>query len=70
MRSPRSPIDAEWLQRALADTESVLRDHAHAERKVAATAMGLVVQYVDLPERVEAMTELAPSGPRCTSRRY
>lgn len=59
MRSPRSPIDAEWLERALADTEAVLRDHAHAERKAAATAMGLVVQYADIEELVEAMTALA-----------
>lgn len=59
MRSPRSPIDAEWLALALEDTDAVLRDHAHAERKAAATAMGLVVQYADLPELVEAMTTLA-----------
>ena len=59
MRSPKSPIDAAWLQAALTDTESVLRDHAHAERKAAATAMGLVAQYDDIPELVEAMTELA-----------
>ena len=39
MRSPRSPNDARWLARALEDTEAVLRDHAHAERKAAATAM-------------------------------
>jgi tRNA-(ms[2]io[6]A)-hydroxylase len=59
MRSPRSPIDETWLAGALDDTESVLRDHAHAERKAAATAMGLVAQYADIPELVEAMTALA-----------
>ena len=59
MRSPRSPNDAKWLACALDDTESVLRDHAHAERKAAATAMGLVAQYADIPELVEAMTTLA-----------
>ena len=59
MRSPRSPIDAAWLTHALSDTEAVLRDHAHAERKAAATAMSLVVQYADIPELVEAMTSLA-----------
>ncbi|MDP6944910.1 MAG: tRNA isopentenyl-2-thiomethyl-A-37 hydroxylase MiaE [Myxococcota bacterium] len=59
MRSPRSPNDTPWLARALEDTEAVLRDHAHAERKAAATAMGLVVQYADIPELVEAMVALA-----------
>ena len=59
MRSPRSPVDATWLAQALDDTESVLRDHAHAERKAAATAMGLVAQYAEIPELVEAMTALA-----------
>ena len=59
MRSPRSPIDDAWLQGALADTDALLRDHAHAERKAAATAMGLVAQYADIPELVEAMTALA-----------
>jgi tRNA 2-(methylsulfanyl)-N6-isopentenyladenosine37 hydroxylase len=59
MRSPRSPVDATWLTQALDDTEAVLRDHAHAERKAAATAMGLVAQYADIPELVEAMTALA-----------
>ena len=59
MRSPKSPIDAAWLQAALTDTESVLRDHAHAERKAAATAMGLVAQYADIPELVEAMADRA-----------
>ena len=59
MRSPRSPNDAEWLACALEDTAALLRDHAHAERRAAATAMGLVVQYADIPELVEAMTALA-----------
>lgn len=59
MRSPRSPVDAAWLDHALSHTEYVLRDHAHAERKAAATAMGLVAQYADIPELVEPMTALA-----------
>ena len=39
MRSPKSPNDEVWLRLALEDTEALLRDHAHAERKAAATAM-------------------------------
>ena len=59
MRSPKSPNDDAWLRRALEDTDALLRDHAHAERKAAATAMGLVAQYADIPELVSAMTALA-----------
>ena len=59
MRSRKSPNDDAWLRRALEDTDALLRDHAHAERKAAATAMGLVAQYADIPELVSAMTALA-----------
>lgn len=35
----------EWLERALADMDEVLLDHAHCEKKAASTAVGLLFRY-------------------------
>jgi tRNA-(ms[2]io[6]A)-hydroxylase len=44
----KTETDPRWLERALADFDAVLIDHAHAEKKAAASAMALVSAY---PER-------------------
>jgi hypothetical protein len=59
MRNPRSPQDPVWLARAVEDTDALLEDHAHCERKAAATAMALVARHPELPDLVAAMVELA-----------
>jgi tRNA 2-(methylsulfanyl)-N6-isopentenyladenosine37 hydroxylase len=53
-----------WLDVALADFDAVLRtrsprDHAHCERKAAASAMGLVVAYPEHGDLVRSMAKLA-----------
>ncbi|MCB9728985.1 MAG: tRNA-(ms[2]io[6]A)-hydroxylase [Deltaproteobacteria bacterium] len=59
MRNPKSPRDPAWLARASEDTDALLQDHAHCERKAAATAMALVARHPDQPALVQAMVELA-----------
>lgn len=59
MRNPKSPQDPAWLACAVEDTDALLQDHAHCERKAAATAMALVARHPDEPDLVIAMAELA-----------
>jgi tRNA-(ms[2]io[6]A)-hydroxylase len=59
MRLPADPHAEAWLEVVLADTDTLLVDHAHCERKAAATAMGLVARYPNRSELVDAMAELA-----------
>ena len=56
---PHGPRDRDWLETVLADTDTLLRDHAHCERKAAATAMALVARHGEHPSLVAAMAELA-----------
>lgn len=51
--------DPRWLDVALADFDSVLVDHAHCEKKAAATALSLVGAYPDLALLVRRMSALA-----------
>jgi tRNA-(ms[2]io[6]A)-hydroxylase len=51
-----APTDPSWTARALADLDEVLVDHAHAEKKAASTAVGLLFRY---PERAELQAPLA-----------
>jgi tRNA-(ms[2]io[6]A)-hydroxylase len=48
-----------WVQAALAQLDILLVDHANCEKKAAATAMNLVYKYVDKPELLERMSQLA-----------
>ena len=48
-----------WTEAVLADVDSFLSDHAHAERKVSGAALALATQNPRRPELVEAMIELA-----------
>jgi tRNA-(ms[2]io[6]A)-hydroxylase len=55
----KSETDPRWVERALADFDAVLIDHAHAEKKAAATAMGLVNAYPDRDVLVRRCVKLA-----------
>ena len=48
-----------WIEIAAADIDSVLVDHAHCEKKAAASAMSLVVGYPEHEELVRRMSALA-----------
>lgn len=49
----------EWTRLACAAIDDVLLDHAHCEKKAAASAMALVSAYPDHRELVTAMVKLA-----------
>ncbi len=51
--------DPRWLQVALAGLDAVLVDHAHCEKKAAATALSLVAAYPDREQLVRRMSALA-----------
>lgn len=53
------PTPPEWLAHALAHLDSVLIDHAHCEKKAAATALSLLSSYPDNPPLAQAMAALA-----------
>ena len=59
MKIPNNSHDAAWLECALSDTLALLVDHAHCEKKAAATALSLIARYPEDSELVTAMTELA-----------
>ena len=40
-----SATDPAWIERALADLDVILLDHAHCEKKAAATALGLIFRH-------------------------
>lgn len=54
-----SETSPEWVGVAIANMDSVLVDHAHCEKKAAASAMSLVVGYPDHEELVRRMSALA-----------
>ncbi len=58
MLSLKSATNERWLRQVDQDLESVLIDHAHCERKAAATAMNLIMAYVEHEELCVAMTEI------------
>lgn len=49
----------EWIAAANRDPSSVLRDHAHCEKKAATMAISLLNRYPEKTELVEKMAELA-----------
>jgi tRNA-(ms[2]io[6]A)-hydroxylase len=48
-----------WLAVAMSDLDSLLDDHAHCEKKAAASALSLIVAYPDHDELVRRMSALA-----------
>jgi tRNA-(ms[2]io[6]A)-hydroxylase len=54
-----SQTDPGWVDVATANMDAVLVDHAHCEKKAAASAMSLVVGYPEREELVRRMSALA-----------
>ena len=52
----RAPSSSVWLERALANLDDVLIDHAHCEKKAASTAVSLLFRY---PERTTMLPVLS-----------
>ena len=53
-----STTAAHWLERALANVDEILLDHAHCEKKAASTALSLMFAYpedVDLSQRLSRL---------------
>lgn len=50
---------ASWIEWALAHPDILLIDHAHCEKKAASTALNLMFRYVDRPELLDALSQLA-----------
>jgi tRNA-(ms[2]io[6]A)-hydroxylase len=59
MRVLKTSRDEAWLSVALGDPLALLADHAHCEKKAAASAMALIARHPDEPELVSAMIALA-----------
>ena len=55
----RSATSPEWVRVATSDIDRVLVDHAHCEKKAAASALSLVSGYPDLDELVRRLSSLA-----------
>lgn len=54
-----SDTPKEWIEAALQQKSVLLIDHANCEKKAAATAMNLMYRYVDRPELLQKMSQLA-----------
>lgn len=48
-----------WIEWALAHPDILLIDHAHCEKKAASTALNLMFRYVDRPELLDNLSQLA-----------
>jgi tRNA-(ms[2]io[6]A)-hydroxylase len=55
----RSATDARWTAVAVARLDRTLADHAHCEKKAAASALKLVADHPDRPDLVRALARLA-----------
>ena len=55
----RSSTDPRWVEVALAALDHTLSDHAHCEKKAAASAVKLVADHPDRPDLVRALAKLA-----------
>ena len=55
----RSRTDPRWVGVALSDLDATLGDHAHCEKKAAATAVKLVADHADRPDLVRKLAKLA-----------
>ena len=54
-----STTAAHWLERALANVDEILLDHAHCEKKAASTAVSLLFRYPQHTALLDPITELA-----------
>jgi tRNA 2-(methylsulfanyl)-N6-isopentenyladenosine37 hydroxylase len=59
MLSLASTTSQDWLERALADVDEVLLDHAHCEKKAASTAVSLLFRYPQHASLLDPISELA-----------
>lgn len=59
MLSLAAPTDPAWTGRALAHLDEILVDHAHCEKKAAATALGLIFRYPEQPALMAPLSRLA-----------
>ncbi|MCA9537976.1 MAG: tRNA-(ms[2]io[6]A)-hydroxylase [Myxococcales bacterium] len=55
----KSKTAPEWVDRALADVDTLLLDHAHCEKKAASTALGLIFRYPDHAALLRPLSALA-----------
>lgn len=53
------PTPDAWIGWALSHEHLLLVDHAHCEKKAASTALNLMFRYVDRPELLDALSQLA-----------
>jgi tRNA 2-(methylsulfanyl)-N6-isopentenyladenosine37 hydroxylase len=53
-----------WAPRALSDIPALLSDHAHCEKKAAATALSLLTTYPDQPALTQPLAHLAQEETR------
>lgn len=56
LKVPSQPI---WVERAIADLDRVLLDHAHCEKKAAVNAMSMLSRYPGRERLVRQMMDLA-----------
>jgi tRNA-(ms[2]io[6]A)-hydroxylase len=56
---PLVPSSDRWVARAVSDVRTLLVDHAHCEKKAAATAIGIVFRAPERTELCLAMSKLA-----------
>lgn len=55
----RVPTPEQWLNAAIDNLSTLLLDHAHCERKAAATALNFIAKYPEKAELVKVMSPLA-----------
>ncbi|MCS6911928.1 MAG: tRNA-(ms[2]io[6]A)-hydroxylase [Myxococcales bacterium] len=53
------PTAPDWVDRALANLNDILLDHAHCEKRAAATAVGLIFRYPEHPGLMGPLSRLA-----------
>lgn len=53
------PTPEAWIEWARENPDLLLIDHAHCEKKAASTALNLMFRYVDRPELLDALSQLA-----------
>src|SRR2546429_5400238 len=59
MLSLASTSDRAWVQRACANLDEIILDHAHCEKKAASTAVSLLFKYAERRELPVTLSQLA-----------